>query len=105
MKKITFAFLFTCIFTTFIFAEKNVTSLQELEKNKDQIYSKKDNVLYYLDSGMLAYYEDDFSGAIERLSKAEQSVYRAKTRRRGRRRDLGIMQGKHTVLCLLSGAM
>ena len=30
--------------------------------------------MYYLDSGMLAYYENDFSGAIERLSKAEQFI-------------------------------
>ena len=74
LKKITFVVVFTCIFTTLIFAQKNVTSLQDLEKNKEKIYSKRDNVLYYLDSGMLAYYENDFSGAIERLSKAEQFI-------------------------------
>ena len=39
LKKITFVVVFTCIFTTLIFAQKNVTSLQDLEKNKEKIAS------------------------------------------------------------------
>ena len=43
-----------CVFTfvTLCFAE-NITTSKELESKKDKLYTNRDNVLYYLDSGML----------------------------------------------------
>ena len=59
---------------TFSFAESNITKLSELEKNKNKLYTAKDNVLYYMDSGMLSYYEGDYLESIDKLSKAEQLI-------------------------------
>ena len=59
---------------TFSFAESNITKLSELEKNKNKLYTAKDNVLYYMDSGMLSYYECDYLESIDKLSKAEQLI-------------------------------
>ena len=41
-------------FVALCFAE-NITTSKELENKKDKLYTKRDNVLYYLDSGMELY--------------------------------------------------
>ena len=66
---------FICAFTTaaFCFAQ-NITSSKDLENNKNKLYTSKDNVLYYLDSGMLSYYEGNYNSAIEKLSSAEKYI-------------------------------
>ena len=72
MKKIL-SLICAFSFVALCFAE-NITTSKELENKKDKLYTKRDNVLYYLDSGMLSYYEDDYMGAIDKLSKAEQYI-------------------------------
>lgn len=56
------------------FSAEIVKSSAELERKADKMYSSKDNVLYYLDSGMLNYYEGNYSAAIEKLSEAENFI-------------------------------
>ena len=46
----------------------------QLETNKNNLYSNKDQVLYFLDSGMLSYYENDYLSAIEKLTDAEKLI-------------------------------
>ena len=72
MKKLS-SLICAFTFVTLCFAE-NITASKELESKKDKLYTNRDNVLYYLDSGMLSYYEDDYMGAIDKLSKAEQFI-------------------------------
>ncbi|MBQ0050451.1 MAG: hypothetical protein KBT11_00130 [Treponema sp.] len=73
MKKISFFILFSfCCFSAF--SAEIVKSSAELEKKADSLYPAKDNVLYFLDSGMLNFYEGNYSAAVEKLSEAEKYI-------------------------------
>lgn len=74
MNKKIIILIISCFFAAFCFADNNITSLKQLETNKSNLYSNKDKVLYYLDSGMLSYYENDYLGAVEKLTNAEQLI-------------------------------
>lgn len=58
-----------------LFAAEIVKNSSELEKKSGELYSEKDKVLYNLDSGMLNYYEGNYSVAIEKLTEAENLIY------------------------------
>ena len=53
----------------------------QLEEKKDQIYTEKDELLYSLDSGLLAHYNKDYAESNKKLSYAERliEVYYAKS--------------------------
>lgn len=50
-------------------------SLDFIEKKKNKIYGKKSEVLYYLDTGLLQHYNNDWQASITNLSAAEQNIY------------------------------
>ena len=54
---------------------------EQLEEKKEQIYTEKDELLYSLDSGILAHYNKNYAESNEKLSYAERliEVYYAKS--------------------------
>ena len=75
---ITMLFSFSC--TTYrdysmvyeeIYSNDFDTAYEQLELDKSYIYSDKDEVLYSLDSGLLAHYSGDYNESNEKLSRAE----------------------------------
>lgn len=58
-----------------LFAVDSVININTLEKNKKMNYSKKDKVLYNLDSGILNYYEGKYTDSIAKLTTAEKLIY------------------------------
>ena len=44
------------------------------EAKTDELYQEKDKVLYYLDIGMLNYYNEEYSDSIENLTSAEYGI-------------------------------
>ena len=50
-------------------------SLSIIESKKTKIYGKKSEVLYYLDTGLLQHYNNDWQASIENLSAAEKKIY------------------------------
>lgn len=68
--------LFCCLLTAAnLFSAEPVRNSGELERRADSLYSKNAAVLYYLDSGMLNYYEGNYRAAIEKLTAAEDLIY------------------------------
>ena len=47
---------------------------EQLEEKKDQIYTEKDELLYSLDSGLLAHYNKDYDESNKKLSHAERLI-------------------------------
>ena len=75
---ITMLFSFSC--TTYrdysmvyeeIYSNDFDTAYEQLELDKSYIYSDKDEVLYSLDSGLLAHYSGDYNESNAKLSRAE----------------------------------
>lgn len=62
------------MFATTVFCTEYVKSSEELESKVDDLYSPKDYVLYFLDSGMLNYYEGNWNTAVEKLNGAENYI-------------------------------
>lgn len=50
-------------------------SLSIIESNKTKIYGKKSDVLYYLDTGLLQHYNNDWQASTVNLSAAEKKIY------------------------------
>jgi hypothetical protein len=50
------------------------TAVTALEENTDSLYGKRDGVLYYLDSGMLHFYNRDYQTSIQRFEEAERLI-------------------------------
>ncbi|MFP4151831.1 MAG: hypothetical protein ACLFSV_03250 [Alkalispirochaeta sp.] len=50
------------------------TAVTSLEDESDTLYGKRDGVLYYLDSGMLHFYNRDYRTSIERFQEAERLI-------------------------------
>ena len=75
MKKLieSIILLFT-VGVIFSFAQEPIKSAEDLERKANQLYTSKDAVLYNLDSGMLSYYEGDYTSAINKLSVAETLI-------------------------------
>ena len=74
MNKKLLILIISCFSAAFCFAQNNITTSKQLETNKNNLYSNKDQVLYYLDSGMLSYYENDYLSAVEKLTNAEKLI-------------------------------
>jgi len=49
-------------------------AIEQIEASKDKYYSKKEQVLYYLDLGMLNHYAGNFQKSSEYLDKAENAI-------------------------------
>lgn len=50
------------------------TAATEVEENRDSLYSDRDQVLYYLDSGMLNFYDREYETSISRFQEAERLI-------------------------------
>ncbi len=50
------------------------TAVTDLEENSDSLYGNRDGVLYYLDSGMLHFYNRDYPVSIQRFEEAERLI-------------------------------
>lgn len=50
-------------------------SLSIIESKKTKIYGKKSEVLYYLDTGLLLHYNNDWQASMSSLSAAEKKIY------------------------------
>jgi hypothetical protein len=50
------------------------TAATEVEENRDSFYSDRDQVLYYLDSGMLNFYDREYETSISRFQEAERLI-------------------------------
>lgn len=72
-RKLIFLFISVIVLTS-AFSNEYAKSSLELEKSAKKNYSSKDKVLYYLDSGMLNYYEGNYSATVEKLSDAENLI-------------------------------
>jgi hypothetical protein len=55
-------------------AEKFSQGAETLEKDKNKIYRKKDNVLYCLDRGMLSHYAGEWAGSSSLLQDGERAI-------------------------------
>ena len=53
---------------------------QEVVERRDDLYSNRDQVLYYLDSGMLYFYARDYQASIRRFQEAERLIEELFTR-------------------------
>jgi len=51
-----------------------IGAIEQIKSSKEDYYSKKDKVLYYLDIGMLNYYAGNFEKSNEYLEKAEKGI-------------------------------
>jgi uncharacterized protein len=49
-------------------------AVSQLEENSDSLYGNRDGVLYYLDSGMLHFYNRDYTVSIQRFEEAERLI-------------------------------
>jgi hypothetical protein len=49
-------------------------SVEVLEENSKKIYREKDQVLYYLDKGMLSHYAEDWDGSSSLLQQGERAI-------------------------------
>jgi hypothetical protein len=58
----------------FVKAEAFPRSVEVLEENSKKIYREKDQVLYYLDKGMLSHYAEDWSGSSALLQQGERAI-------------------------------
>lgn len=50
------------------------TAVTEVEENRDDLYSDRDQVLFYLDSGMLNFYDRRYEASIGRFQEAERLI-------------------------------
>ena len=50
------------------------TAISTLEESSDDLYGKRDGVLYHLDSGMLHFYNRDYLQSIQQFSDAERLI-------------------------------
>ncbi|MDR0404012.1 MAG: hypothetical protein LBH35_10555, partial [Treponema sp.] len=55
-------------------AEAFSQSVEVLEENSKKIYREKDQVLYYLDKGMLSHYAEDWNGSASLLERGERAI-------------------------------
>jgi hypothetical protein len=55
-------------------AESFSQSVEVLEENSKKIYREKDQVLYYLDKGMLSHYAEDWGGSSSLLQQGERTI-------------------------------
>ncbi|TVR70276.1 MAG: hypothetical protein EA427_06260 [Spirochaetaceae bacterium] len=49
-------------------------ALQIVESNQDRMYTSRDGVLFYLDTGMLLHYDGEYRESTERLEEAERLI-------------------------------
>jgi hypothetical protein len=56
-----------------VYSGQYKTALNELEKDKKNIY-KKDAILYYLDKGMLSHYAAEYKNSTELLQKGDRAI-------------------------------
>jgi hypothetical protein len=50
------------------------TAVNTLEESSSELYGNRDGVLYYLDSGMLYFYNRDYQQSIQQFSEAERLI-------------------------------
>jgi hypothetical protein len=55
-------------------AEAFPQSVEALEENSGKLYREKDQVMYYLDKGMLSHYAEDWGGSSSLLQQGERTI-------------------------------
>ncbi len=58
---------------------------------EDELYQEKDKVLYYLDIGMLNYYNEDYTDSIDHLTSAEYAIEELYTKSIGKAIASGLL--------------